>query len=132
MIHFILFQKIKQAPVILILKLTVPLVDYDVANHNWNKLTIMINCILAPFFIVIATKMFFYNLFGLIPMWVVAIVVGVGSSLIIYFTTSMTQKPRLHWIFAYVGFFVSVVWIYTIANEIVNLLTVNQSVFVHY
>ena len=45
-----------KAPVMLILKSTVPLVDYEVDEHNWNKFVIMINCITAPTFMVFATK----------------------------------------------------------------------------
>jgi hypothetical protein len=49
------FSKLMQAiksPVIFILKLTIPLVDYDAKNHNWNKASMIINCLLAPFVIV--------------------------------------------------------------------------------
>lgn len=45
-----------KAPIIILLKLTIPLVDYDGPNHNWNKVTTIVNCILAPIFIVFATK----------------------------------------------------------------------------
>ncbi len=45
-----------KAPVIFLLKITIPLVDYEVKNHNWNKATNCINCLLAPLFMVFATK----------------------------------------------------------------------------
>lgn len=45
-----------KSPVLLILKLTIPLVDYEVRNHNWNKVTVIINCLTAPLFMVLATK----------------------------------------------------------------------------
>lgn len=47
---------IVKAPIIILLKLTIPLVDYDGPNHNWNKITTIMNSILAPLFIVFATK----------------------------------------------------------------------------
>ena len=50
------FIMLVKAPIILILKLTIPLVDYDAHNHNWNKITSMFNALLAPIFIVFATK----------------------------------------------------------------------------
>lgn len=52
-----------KAPIIILLKLTIPLVDYDGPNHNWNKFTTMINCILAPIFIVFATKSILFLIF---------------------------------------------------------------------
>ncbi len=33
------FMAIVKAPVMIILKLTTPLVDYETANHNWNKIS---------------------------------------------------------------------------------------------
>lgn len=110
----------------MVLKLTVPLVDYDAHNHNWNKITVMLNCLLAPLFIVFATKMYRHALFQVLPMWAVALIIGVVATAIVAVGTKLHEKPKFHWLFAYFGFFVSVIWIYTIANEIVNLLTVNH------
>lgn len=53
---FFKFIMVLKAPIIVLLKLTIPLVDYDGPNHNWNKITTMINFTLAPLFIVFATK----------------------------------------------------------------------------
>lgn len=108
---------------ILLLKLTVPLVDYDAHNHNWNKFTLMTNSLLAPLFIIFATKTWFSLLFGVIPVWSIGLVIGFAGALLIGLTTKLHERPRFHWLFAYFGFFVSVIWIYSIANEIVNLLT---------
>lgn len=108
---------------ILLLKLTVPLVDYDAHNHNWNKITVMINCILAPLFIILATKTSQLLLFRVLPLWAVALIVGFAAAVFIALTTRLHEAPKFHWIFAYFGFLVSVIWIYSIANEIVNLLT---------
>jgi hypothetical protein len=54
-----IFSKIMmviKAPIFFILKITIPLVDYDIENNNWNKLTIMINCLIAPIFMAFATE----------------------------------------------------------------------------
>ncbi len=40
----------------ILLKLTIPLVDYDAVNHNWNKVTTIVNCLTAPVFMAFATK----------------------------------------------------------------------------
>lgn len=117
---------------ILALKLTIPLVDYDAQNHNWNKITIMVNCLLAPLFMVFATKTTDATLFRVVPVWSLAVVVGVASACFIAFTSKLTERPKYQWIFAYYGFFVSVIWIYSIANEIVNLLTVKIFFVIHH
>jgi hypothetical protein len=39
-------------PIILVLKLSTPLVDEEAENNNWNKCLIMINCLIAPTFVI--------------------------------------------------------------------------------
>ena len=55
---FFKLMLIIKLPVNLILKITIPLIDYEIKNHNWNKVTITINCLTAPMFVVFATKSF--------------------------------------------------------------------------
>lgn len=112
-----------KVPVVLLLKTTIPLVDYEVKNHNWNKMTYALNCLTAPILMTFAVNIGFVKLFNVIPLWSVALVVGVLLSGAILVFTDLNTRPRAHWLFAYFGFLVSVIWIYTIANEIVNLLT---------
>jgi solute carrier family 24 (sodium/potassium/calcium exchanger), member 6 len=47
---------IVKIPVLYFLKATIPLVDYEAPNHNWNKFVIILNCITAPTFMAFATK----------------------------------------------------------------------------
>lgn len=108
------------------------MIDYDAPNHNWNKITIMLNCILAPIFITLATKTFDSTIFRVIPVWSAALVVGFGAAILVGLTTRLHERPKFQWIFAYFGFFVSVIWIYSIANEIVNLLTVTLEFLIDY
>ncbi len=54
---FFRLMLIIKSPVNIILKLTnIPSIDYEIRNHNWNKVTMIINCLIAPLFIVLATK----------------------------------------------------------------------------
>ena len=55
-----------------------------------------------------------------------AFVFGVLLAAVVWWITDIDRIPKYHWIFAYFGFCVSIVWIYSIANEIVNLLTVRR------
>ena len=38
------------------LNITVPVVDYDKEDHNWNKWLAVLQCFTMPVFITIATK----------------------------------------------------------------------------
>jgi sodium/potassium/calcium exchanger 6 len=71
-------------------------------------------------------KVALHKLFGVLPIYAIALIIGFTGALFIAKFTSLNQKPKFHWILSYLGFVVSVVWIYTIANEIVNLLTVKS------
>ncbi len=111
-----------KAPVMYLLKLTIPLVDYDLPNSNWNKATVMVNCLVSPLFMVLATRSAATTLLS-VPLWAYTAVLGALLCALVFFLTDLDRPPRLHWAFAYFGFAVSIVWIYSVANEIVNLLT---------
>lgn len=111
-----------KTPVFYLLKMTIPLVDYDLPNSNWNKVTILINSFISPIFMVFATKIGTNKIVG-IPLWSIALVLGIVLAFLVFWFTNLKKAPKFHWAFAYFGFIVSIVWIYTIANEIVNLLT---------
>ena len=65
----------------------------------------------------------FVKLFDVVPLWSLALVLGFILATLIAIKTDLNEKPRGHWLFAYLGFVVSTIWIYITANEIVNLLT---------
>lgn len=111
-----------QTPIFYLLKMTIHLVDYDIENSNWNKVTIMINCLISPVFMVFATQVGLKTIGGM-PIWPIAVIVGIVLCGAVFWWTDLNKAPKIHWLFAYFGFAVSIVWIYTIANEIVNLLT---------
>ena len=120
---FFKLMLIIKSPVNLILKLTIPLVDYEVRNHNWNKATMIINCLIAPLFMVFAIKSIrsFTNQFIIIyiklkfsffsielvgnnlisnkvPVWSLALVFGVLLAVLVVFLTDMNKKPKYHWV----------------------------------
>lgn len=59
---------------------------------------------------------------GIYPLWLLALIIGLLLASFVMLVTGASQPPRFHSAFAFMGFFVAVVWIYVIANEIVNLL----------
>ncbi len=118
------------APVRFALTLSVPVVDEEKDDHNWNWLLQALQCVVAPLFLVFSTGFGGVQLGGggsagdgiAFPLWALALVVGAVLAALTLGLTGGAYPPRFHVLFAYGGFFVAVVWIYMIANEIVNVL----------
>eukprot|EP00117_Sycon_ciliatum_P048272 scpid30615/ scgid34388/ Sodium/potassium/calcium exchanger 6; Na(+)/K(+)/Ca(2+)-exchange protein 6; Solute carrier family 24 member 6 len=120
-----------RVPIRLCLTLTTPVIqpsnDDDTDEHtnaNWNKFLIAANCLMAPIFATLALDLFFHKIQGAEVIFVGVVASGVGLLLffcVIVFTRSY-QAPRAKPIFSFLGFLMSVAWIYMIANEVVNIL----------
>ena len=52
-----------QVPVLFVLKITIPLVDIEKPNHNWNKYLIAINLLIDPVFVLFAIGCKLYDIF---------------------------------------------------------------------
>lgn len=87
-----------KTPVFYLLKMSIPLVDYDIAKSNWNKATIMINCLVAPIFMVFATQVANDKLLDTIPVWALAIILGITLSLLVFFFTDLQNEPKFYWV----------------------------------
>lgn len=75
----------------------------------------------------INVHLFFSNLdlFELLDTIPIALIVFFVSGIIgltVYFTSKFDEAPLYHWAFGYFGFCVSVMWIYGLANEVVDML----------
>lgn len=129
---FSLFKKVFEvfkAPIMFLLIITIPVVNYDDEKHHWNRHLYCIQCILGPLFSVAATKVGFTMLGGSFPVWVLTLILGVLLAALVFFTSKNEVQPKYHAAFAYLGFLVAVIWIYSIANEIVNILQTFGVVF---
>lgn len=111
------------------LNITVPVVDYDKEDHNWNKWLAVLQCFTMPVFITIATKESNKLVGEHCPVWAIALCVGVVFAFIVAVVTKSDRQPKAHFLFAYMAFAVAVIWIYITANEIVNLLQMFGIVF---
>ncbi|CAF0784595.1 unnamed protein product [Adineta steineri] len=123
------FFSIFKMPVSLLLHFTVPLVDYDKPEHNWNKLLNSFHLLSGPLIVSFLTQLGFIKIKNVFPIWAVVGIVGTILCFAMLILTEHHSKPRYHSGFAFLGFAVSVVWIYSVANEIVNLLTTFGIVF---
>ncbi|XP_045173122.2 mitochondrial sodium/calcium exchanger protein-like isoform X3 [Mercenaria mercenaria] len=129
---FSLFKKVYEifkAPIMFLLIITVPVVNYEDDKHHWNRHLYCIQCILGPMFSMAATKVGFITLGGSFPVWGLTLILSVMLAALVFFTSKNEVQPKYHAGFAYLGFVVAVIWIYSIANEIVNILQTFGVVF---
>ncbi|XP_054718677.1 mitochondrial sodium/calcium exchanger protein-like [Uloborus diversus] len=115
---------IVRSPAILIMRLTVPVLDAGEEDFNWNRYLICTQCITGPVFISLVTEYAFHMIGGVFPFFVLLLCVCIACSVFVYCRAERHIPPNYHWLFAYLGFAVSVTWIYCLANEIVALLQV--------
>jgi len=126
---FCKFFLICKVPAVFFLNLTIPVVNYDQEDHNWNKWLNVLHCVTMPVFGAIATKGGNILIGGGFPVWALALCGGVVLAFIVAMATTSNRRPRAHFLFGYLAFVVSVIWIYTTATEIVNLLQTFGIVF---
>ncbi|CAI8043250.1 Mitochondrial sodium/calcium exchanger protein [Geodia barretti] len=105
-----------------ILTLTVPVIDSEAELHNWNKWLNVLHCITGPVTVALLTEIGFKKIGDVFPVWALILFLGVVAALLVACTSWSDRRPVYHCVFAWLGFAIAVVWIYAIANEIVNLL----------
>jgi sodium/potassium/calcium exchanger 6 len=59
---------------------------------------------------------------GVMPVWAVALIIGFALAVACFFTSKHETRPAYHDAFGFIGFVMGIIWIYTLANEIVSLL----------
>lgn len=116
------FYEIFKCPLVFVISLTCPVVNYeDEELHNWNKPLNLLHCFVGLPMAWLMIGMIDVKM-GALPVWAFLIIVGAGLALLVFFTSENRKKPKYHAVFGYIGFLVSLVWIYVIAGEIVGLL----------
>ncbi|XP_042297434.1 mitochondrial sodium/calcium exchanger protein isoform X2 [Sceloporus undulatus] len=118
-------MKACKLPIELVMLLTVPIVDPDREDQNWKRPLNCLHLITGPLICVLTLKSGMYGLYkiqGFFPVWGVVILVAAAVAVIIFCTTKNEAPPRYHWLFAFLGFLVSAMWISTAATEVVNIL----------
>jgi len=115
--------EVVKSPVELLFRLTIPVVDLSKPRDNWCQYLILIQCVLGPIF-----SAFAVNAAPIaIPsgsdfkVWELTFILSLISATAIGFT-STSSPPVYHKLFAFIGFIISIVWIYMIANELVSVL----------
>lgn len=117
--------KVLKLPVELLLLLTVPLVDPDKEDRNWKRPLNCLQLAISPLVLVLTLQSGAYGVYeigGLFPVWGIVVIAGTALAAVTFFATSNSEPPRLHWIFAFLGFLTSALWINAAATEVVNIL----------
>ncbi|GFO27623.1 sodium/potassium/calcium exchanger 6, mitochondrial [Plakobranchus ocellatus] len=96
--------------------------------RNWNRPLNCVQIFLGIVFASLGTGVGTKTIGSTFPVYVLVIILAAALAIGIFLTTKTTRRPRFHTALAYLGFVVSVVWIYCIANEIVNILQVCISI----
>ena len=69
-----------------------------------------------------------FQLFG-VPIQIVLALPAIALALFVFTRTNGSKPPEWHFVFAYVGFAMSIAWVYTLAKEIISLLKTVGIVF---
>ncbi|XP_053136338.1 mitochondrial sodium/calcium exchanger protein [Hemicordylus capensis] len=124
--------KATQLPVELVLLLTVPVVDPDREDRNWKRPLNCLHLATGPLVCVLALKSGsygFYKIQGAFPVWGLVVLGGAALALVVFCMTRNEEPPRFHFVFAFLGFLVSAMWINAAATEVVNILRTLGVVF---
>lgn len=124
--------KVFKLPVEFLLLLTVPVVDPDKDDRNWKRPLNCLHLIFSPLVVVLTLRSGAYGMYeigGLVPVWAVVVILGTFLAAVTFFATSNNEPPRFHWLWAFLGFLTSALWINAAATEVVNVLRAVGIVF---
>ncbi len=113
-ISFVLFGAI----LALIRNLTIPKSD----DEEWNRWFAASIPIFAPVAILVAINQVHYMIGKVFPLAVLLALIGSVVSVVILSTTRTSKPPIYHFFFVFVGFGMSILWIYMVANQLLSLL----------
>ncbi|KJH41717.1 Sodium/calcium exchanger protein [Dictyocaulus viviparus] len=107
-------------PGMFLFKLTIPLNEC-----SWSKAVSIMQAVLAPQWFLFSIQMNLVEPFSSSPgLYVYALLVSLVFVGLLVFFTSMTTQPRYYKeLTSYLGFLMSLSWIYFISSEVVNVVT---------
>lgn len=114
-----LFYVSFQAPVVFLLVLFIPIVDYGDYLHGWSKLLNMLNIVTLPQLLLFVTGYIKLMFFGYLPLSLIVFLVSLVASFVVFRTSRVDCPPKYHVSFAVGSFFGCVSVIYVVAKEVV-------------
>jgi len=110
-------------PANLIFCLTIPVVEISEPLFGWNKLLNALHLLTCPIAACLLLQQT-TNTVASVPIPVIAGCIGLLLLILVLLTSCQGENPiYFKPIYTILGFVMSIIWIYTIANEIVSLLT---------
>ncbi|XP_069704985.1 mitochondrial sodium/calcium exchanger protein-like [Periplaneta americana] len=111
-----------KAPFIVVLKLVIPVVNHTLVKNGWSKLLNTLNCVIWPLYTVAATRTAMIEIIPGVPLVIPAFMFGSSLGVLVMMTSKKSRPPVYHPVFAFIGFFSSVVTVYLVASEVVSAL----------
>ena len=121
-------ELIKMVPYFM-LTICIPVVDLESPNENWCRLLICFNIIFGPQAIIFLTNNYDFAINDIFPLWSAVLLVSCTLAVIIFFTSNPKKPPVYHRVFGLMGFFTSVIFVKTIATEVIEVLTTLGVIF---
>ncbi|XP_069820215.1 mitochondrial sodium/calcium exchanger protein [Dendropsophus ebraccatus] len=114
-----------KVPIEILLLLCVPVVDPDREDHNWQRPLNSLHVITSPLLCLFCLQSGTYSgyiIHGELSMWALLLLISIPLSCVVFFTTKNGEPPKYHWVFSFMGFIASALWISAAATEVVNVL----------
>ena len=111
------------APGNIIFRISIPVVDLDAPLLGWSKLLNSLQLLICPVITCLLLEQTNTTLIS-VPVPVIAACIGLMFTIVMLLTSSQGETPfYFKAVYTLLGFLMSILWIYTIANEIVSLLS---------
>lgn len=111
-----------EAPFYIILRMSIPLVSKDHPRQGWCRSLTCLQLAVTPTWIVWAIGYGNVVIAKFLPLPLMIFIIGVSLGLLLAIFSNRKKPPKGHWIFSFLAFAVSVIWIDLIANEIMAVL----------
>lgn len=121
------FEIVKAVPYF-VLTVCIPVVDMDSPKENWCRLLICLNIMCAPQAILFLLNVQ-YSFGGVFPLWAFFLILSPIVALVVFFTSQKDTPPCYHRWLGFLGFGVSVIFVNSIAEEVVEVLTTFGVIF---
>ena len=113
-------------PVILVRNATVPIVGED----EWIFVWALVNPLASPLVVLLATHHFASaSIGGVFPVWALLLCIGSLVSAVVFFTSGLSRPPRYYVAFVVGCLAMSLVWMYLISCELLDLVRLFGHVF---